>query len=161
MRVPISDFGNLIGGLAVFLVAAGLVRIDWSPLALLYLLLAVLGGCLIEAALQLACAALGFRLWNGLALYILINDVLNSFGNYPLTVYGALTRFALTFGLPLAFVAYFPAAVLLARTDELSVHPALAYAAPLVGAVWFMLAYRLWRREMASYQSAGHGPAGK
>jgi ABC-2 type transport system permease protein len=46
--------------------------------------------------------------------------------------------------------------VLLGRTGELSVHPALAYAAPLVGAVLYGGALRFWSREMRHYQSAGH-----
>ena len=37
------------------------------------------------------------------------------------------------FGLPLAFMAYFPAVVLLGRTGELQVNPLFAYAAPLRG----------------------------
>ena len=81
---------------------------------------------------------------------------MNNYGNYPLTIFSGLSRFLLTFGLPLAFVAYFPAAVLLDRTGELSVHPAVAYAAPLVGAFWFMLALLLWRGEIDQYRSAGH-----
>ena len=71
-------------------------------------------------------------------------------------MFPGLARFLLTFGLPLAFVSYFPAAVLLGRTGELSVPPAVAYAAPLVGAVWFMLALLLWRSELGQYRSAGH-----
>jgi ABC-2 type transport system permease protein len=156
MRVPISDIGNLISGLGVFAFALTLVDVDWSPLAVAYLVMAILGGCLIEAAVQLATSAMAFRTGSAQALYVLLNDVVNTYGNYPLSAFPALTRFALTFGLPLAFVAYFPAAVLLGRTPELSVHPAVAYAAPLVGVVWFMLALLLWRSEIGQYRSAGH-----
>jgi ABC-2 type transport system permease protein len=156
MRVPISDFGNLIGGVGVFLVAATLVDVDWSPLALAYLAMALLGGCLIEAALQLGTAALAFRFGSGLALYVLLNDVVNNYGNYPLSVFPGLARLLLTFGLPLAFVAYFPAAVLLGRAGELSVQPWVAYAAPLVGILWFWLALLFWRSEIGHYRSAGH-----
>jgi ABC-2 type transport system permease protein len=156
MRVPISDIGNLISGIGVFAVAVALADVDWSPLAFAYLVMAILGGCLIEAALQLLTSAMAFRLNTGHAMYVLLNDVVNNYGNYPLSIFPGLARFLLTFGLPLAFVSYFPAAVLLGRTGELSVPPAVAYAAPLVGAVWFMLALLLWRSEMGQYRSAGH-----
>jgi ABC-type uncharacterized transport system permease subunit len=42
------------------------------------------------------------------------------------------------------------------RTDELSVHPLVAYLAPLAGVVWFGLAHWLWQHELRSYQSVGH-----
>jgi ABC-2 type transport system permease protein len=156
MRVPISDIGNLISAVGVFAVALAVADVAWSPFAVLYLVLAVLGGCLIEAALQLAIASLAFRMQSGNALYVLFNETINHYTNYPLSIFPAITRFLLTFGLPLAFISYFPAAVLLDRTDELSVHAAVAYAAPLVGVVWFILALLLWRSQLRYYHSAGH-----
>jgi ABC-2 type transport system permease protein len=155
-RVPINDFGNLIGGIGVFLAANALVDVDWSASALAYLALAVLGGCLVEAAIELACVSFSFRMISAHALFALANDVNNKFGSYPLTIFGGATRFALTFGIPIAFIAYVPATVLLGRTNELSVHPALAYGAPAVGAAMFGLAYLFWRSQLTHYQSAGH-----
>ena len=156
MRVPISDIGNLISGVAVFAIAASIADVDWSPLAVAYLVMAILGGCLIEAALQLAASAMAFRTSSGHSLYVLLNDVVNNYGNYPLSIFPGVVRALLTFGFPLAFVAYFPAAVVLGRTGELSVPAWVAYAAPLVGAAWFMLALLLWRSEIGQYRSAGH-----
>jgi ABC-2 type transport system permease protein len=62
----------------------------------------------------------------------------------------------LTFALPIAFVAYLPATVLLGRTGELSIHPLFAYLAPLAGAIVFTLAARFWLSEIRHYQSSGH-----
>src|SRR5262249_854084 len=78
------------------------------PDALGFLAVAVVGGCLIELGLQLVIAALVFRFVSVGALHYLIDDVFNNFGNYPLSVFGGGVRFLLTFGLPLAFVAYLP-----------------------------------------------------
>jgi len=78
------------------------------------------------------------------------------FGSYPLHIFGDLARFVLTFGVPVAFIAYLPSTVLLGRTGELSVHPALAYGAPLVGAALFGAAYLFWRSQIPHYQSSGH-----
>src|SRR5262245_46634632 len=60
-RVHISVFGDFLGGLALFAAAAALVTVDWTPLALLYLALALLGGALIELALRVLLSALAFR----------------------------------------------------------------------------------------------------
>jgi len=59
-QIPINDFGNLIGGLGVFLVASTAVAVDWSaggPLR--FLVLAVLGRVpSSRRALELALASL-------------------------------------------------------------------------------------------------------
>jgi len=54
-------------------------------------------------------------------------------GAYPLRIFSPVLQLLLTFGLPVAFMAYFPATVLLERT-----------------AVW------VFRRELRHYQSSGH-----
>ena len=61
----------------------------------------------------------------------------------------------LTFALPVAFVAYLPASVILDRTDGLHVAPWLAIAAPLVGVGLFLIALRIWNRQSRHYQSSG------
>jgi ABC-2 type transport system permease protein len=155
-RVHVAGIGDLIGGGLLFLAAQALVGIDWSPAALAYLALAVAGGCLVEAALRLAINSLAFRFLELGSLSFLVDNLIGNFGNYPLRIYGAAGQFLLTFVLPVAFVAYFPATVLLGRVGELSVHPALAYGAPLVGILLFLLAHRFWRGEIRHYQSAGH-----
>src|SRR3954453_14853398 len=42
--VQVNAFGDLIGGVALFLVATTLVAVDWTPAVVLYLALAIMGG---------------------------------------------------------------------------------------------------------------------
>lgn len=155
-RFWLGSFGDIVGGVTILAVAVSLVDIDWSPAAVGYLLLALIGGALLESALQLAIASLNFRLLSARNFQIITDNVFSTFGNYPLTILGGTTRFVLTFVVPLAFMAYLPATVLLDRTDELSISPWFAYLAPAVGALWFFAAYRFWCWQMRGYQSAGH-----
>lgn len=153
----VNLLGDLLGGVALFIAANALVRIDWSLTSATYLVLAIIGGVFVEGATKLAVASLAFRMLNVGNLFYLVDSIgFNNFGNYPLTIYGGVVRFLLTFGLPIAFVAYFPATVILGRTDELSVPRLFAYLAPLAGVVWFSLAYRLWQHEIRLYQSTGN-----
>lgn len=155
-RFPVGAIGDFGGGVGLFLVANALVAVSWTPVSIAFLALAVLGAALIEAGLKLGIAALSFRFLSTRALVFVVDDVFNNFGNYPMRIFGGLVQFALTFALPVAFVAYLPSSVLLARTDELQIHPAFAYLAPLAGLVVFGLAYLLWRSEIRHYQSSGH-----
>ena len=53
LHVPISAFGDLLGGVVLLAAAARLVDVAWTPFAILYLLLALTGGALIQLALRL------------------------------------------------------------------------------------------------------------
>jgi ABC-2 type transport system permease protein len=155
-RIHVSIAGDLIGGLALFAAAAALVTVDWTPLALLYLVLALFGGALVELALRVLFSALAFRFLSANAFMSVLDTVFSNFTNYPLKIFGSVLEFLLTFGVPLAFMAYFPAVVLLGRTGELQVNPLFAYGAPLAGVIWLGLALLVFQREMRHYQSAGH-----
>jgi ABC-2 type transport system permease protein len=155
-RMYVSIFGDLIGGLGLFVAASTLVAIDWTPLAIFYLVLALIGGALIELALRLLFSALVFRFLSASGFMFLLDTLFTNFGNYPLKIFGSVLEFLLTFALPLAFTSYFPAAVLLGRTGELRVSPLLAYGAPLIGVLWLGLALLVFQREMRHYQSSGH-----
>ncbi len=153
--VHLPAFGDLGLGLAVLAVAAPGAGIDASPAALLFLLLAVVGGTLVEGGCQLAVAAFSFRMLSTVGLRMFIDDVMNNFGTYPMKVFPPATRLALTFVLPLAFVAYLPAGVLLGRTGGLHVTPWLAFGAPLAGPLIAAAAHRLWRSQLRHYQGTG------
>ena len=155
-KLRINAFGDLIGGSALLIAASSGGVVDWSPLAVIFLLLAVVGGALVEGAVQITLGSLGFRFLQTYPMRASINEVFNVYGNYPNSIFPSALRAVLTFVLPIAFVAYFPASVLLNTTDQLSVPAWLATAAPLVGLGLFLIAVRVWRWQSANYQSAGN-----
>jgi ABC-2 type transport system permease protein len=154
--VQISVLGDLLGGLAIFVAANALTGIAWTLPAMIYLLLAILGGALVELASRILIGALSFRLLTSQSFMFLSDSVFSTYGNYPLSIFGAALGFLFTFVVPLAFVAYLPVTVLLDRTAELQVNPVLAYAAPLAGVIWLAIAVRVFDGQMGNYQSAGH-----
>jgi len=151
-----SAVGDLLGGIVLFAAASRVVPLDLSLPAVAYLGLAVLGATLIEGGLRLAIAAMAFRFLQTHGILWFVDTIFNNFGNLPLRIFGSAVELLLTFVLPVAFVAYLPASVLLGRTSELTIQPAIAYAAPLVGVIVFGLAYLLWHHELPRYQSSGH-----
>ncbi|TDC73875.1 ABC transporter permease [Streptomyces hainanensis] len=154
-RVHLPTLGDLATGIVVLSLAAHHVGFEPTPTALLYLGLALVGGALVEGACQLAVASLSFRMLSNLALRGLIDDIMNTFGGYPLKAFPDTARLALTYLLPVAFVAYLPAGVLLDRADGLQITPWLAYGAPLAGPLLYAAAYLLWRAQLRHYSSSG------
>jgi ABC-2 type transport system permease protein len=155
-RVPLSAFGDLLGGAALIAAATRLIDLAWTLLAMLYLLLALLGGGLLQLAMRLLFASFAFRALSVNGLMSIVDDLFNDFGTYPLSIFNATLQLLMTFVLPVAFMAYFPATVLFERTGELQVHAIIAYGAPLAGLLWIAIALWVFEHELRSYQSAGH-----
>ncbi|MEV0582858.1 ABC-2 family transporter protein [Nonomuraea sp. NPDC050310] len=149
-RLGLSQAGDLAVGVALLAVAGGTAGVEWTPGLVLFALTAIVGGALIEGAFYLGLSSLSLRLLDTFALRVFVDEMFSKFGSYPMKVFGGVTEWLLTFVLPVAFVAYLPAAVIL---DKFA-HP-LAYASPLVGLALFWLAHRLWRGQLKHYQSVG------
>ena len=150
----VAAFGDALGGLALLGVGVAISGVDWTAGKVLFLVAAVLGGALLDGALELGPAALTFRYLDTLVVRNFIGNVFTQYGGYPLSVFERKVQYALTFALPLAFMAWVPATVL-DRTAELPFPGSLAPFSPLVGLVLFWLALRLFRHESRHYQSAG------
>ncbi|MER6948323.1 ABC-2 family transporter protein [Nonomuraea sp. NPDC000554] len=150
-RMGVGQVGDLLTGLVLLLIAAP----PWTPGMIAFSLLAVVGGALVEASVHLSLASLSLRMLETFALRGFLDDVFSKFGSYPMSVFGGVTQWLLTFVLPVAFVAYVPASVLLGRAEALNVPVLVAYGSPLLGLALFTLAYRFWERQLRHYHSVG------
>jgi hypothetical protein len=76
---------------------------------------------------------------------------LMQFGRYPLTIYDAWVRFALSFVIPFAFASFYPTARFLHRPE----FRLYFWSVPAVAAVSLAIALSLWRSGVARYHSTG------
>ncbi|GAA3643345.1 ABC transporter permease [Nonomuraea antimicrobica] len=150
-RMGIAQFGDLLVGLTLLAVASQSAQVPWSAWLIAFCLIAIVGGALIEAAFFLALCSLSLRMIDTFALRVFVDDVFSKFGSYPMKIFGGAVEWVLTFVVPVAFVAYVPASVVLGKLDS-----PWAPAAPLLGVVLVALAYRVWRSQLDHYQSVGH-----
>ncbi|MFC7619958.1 ABC transporter permease [Microlunatus sp. GCM10028923] len=155
-RFTVTAFGDLAFGLVVLVITAAAAPIAWTGWTVTYLILAVIGSAVLESAVMLALSALSFRLLVSMPLLRVVDQVFVTFGPYPLSVFPRAVAYLLTFLLPLAYAAFFPAAVLLGRTDELFVPLWLALASPAIGVALYVLAVIFFRRQLRHYASPGH-----
>ncbi|MFI9552894.1 ABC transporter permease [Nonomuraea endophytica] len=150
-KMGLAQLGDLLVGVTLLAVAARNVPVDWNAWLIAYCAVAVVAGALIEAAFFLGLSALSLRMVDTSALRVFVDDVFSRFGSYPMKVFGGVTEWLLTFVLPVAFVAYVPAGVVLGKLDN-----RWALAGPLLGVALITLAYLIWRRQLDHYQSVGH-----
>jgi ABC-2 type transport system permease protein len=143
--------------LAFFAVVQALVHLQWTPAVVVLLLGAMCGGALIDFAIQLAVATLSFWVIRLDTLRWVVMSLENDFTRYPISIYNRAVRIVLSYIFPFAFMNYFPAATVLHKTSEgaYAVNPALGWLTPVVGLVWFSLAYAFWKIGLNRYQSTG------
>lgn len=155
-RFQVTAVGDLFFATILLTVTAAAAPIAWTAAGAAYLLAAAIGSALVEASVMLAISALSFRLLVTWPLMSIADDVYVTFGPYPLNVLPRAVSYLLTFVLPLAFAAYFPAAILLGRTDGLFVPTWLAACSPLLGIALFAGSVAFFHRQTRHYASPGH-----
>jgi viologen exporter family transport system permease protein len=152
---PINAIGDLFAAILIFGYAMAKVDVDWTPLKALYLAAAVVGGALVEGAVQTLVAVLAFRFTMGMGLFVWVGNIFATFGNYPMRILPVPARAVLTFVLPVAFVAYLPAAVLTGQAAGIGVPGWLTLASPAVGLVLYVLSRYTWFLALRRYEAVG------
>jgi ABC-2 type transport system permease protein len=160
VHISASEFalrrlGRVIQPLVVLGVAVVAAPIRWSPETVVLLALTLISGTLIFGAVWVVTSSLAF--WT-----VESQEMANAFTyggslatSYPIDVLSAWLRRLLTFVVPLAFVAYFPAARALGREDPLGLPSAVAWLTPLVAVASVVVARTVWALAVRHHRSTG------
>lgn len=155
-QFQVTAVGDIFFATVLLTITAIAAPITWTPVSAAYLIAAALGSGLVEAAVMLSISALSFRLMVTSPLMTVADNVYVTFGPYPLNILPRTVAYLLTFLLPLAFAAYFPAAILLGRSGGLFVPTWFAACSPLLGVGLFAAAVAFFGRQTLHYASPGH-----
>lgn len=139
--------------------AMGLFAVAWASRRLhlsfgaidvaLFALWAVCGAA-IYLAIFLGLTATSFWIEDRIGISPPVFNLMQ-FGRYPLTIYDAWVRFALSFVIPFAFASFYPTARFLHRPE----FRLYFWSVPVVAAVSLAIALSLWRSGVARYHSTG------
>jgi ABC-2 type transport system permease protein len=153
--ISLRRFGRLGVAVVTFVVALRVNDIAWSGRNVAVVLMAVLAGTAIVAALFVCASAVQFFLVDG-------SEVTNAFvygggyaSQYSTQVFPNPLRILFTFVVPAAFVAYLPTVVLLDLPGAPLLPSWLGWFSPLAAAVAWGVALLLWRAGTRHYQGAG------
>jgi ABC-2 type transport system permease protein len=148
---PANAFGDLIVGVSMFVSAVLSIDLHWTPTRVAYVVSVLIGGTLLEAAVFTTLSTLHFKYPAALLWSFWAEELMSTFGNYPLKVLPKAVGGAFTFLLPLAFIAYLPTAVLTGNESGLGVPVAIAAAAPAIGLALFIVSRVLWNKALRGY----------
>ena len=116
---------------------------------------AVAGGVALFVGILVLQATLAFWTVDSLEIMNVLTYGGVQAAQYPLNIYAAWFRHVLTFGLPLACVAYYPVLAILKRPDPLGAPDWFLPLAPIAGFAFLALSFVAWRAGMARYTSTG------
>ncbi|HEY8743676.1 MAG TPA: ABC-2 family transporter protein, partial [Chloroflexota bacterium] len=140
-------------GFGVLVLAASRLGVEWGVGVVLRLALMILGATCLQAALFLLSSSVTFWTVRGRNISEALLS-LRDLVSYPVSIYGTGVRLLLTFIVPVAFINYYPAGLLLHRPEFAHVAP-LVLVAPLVGFGLFAVALWVWQRALRAYSGSG------
>ena len=153
--VRLSRAGRFAQGLLVLVIGARMAGVDWSASAIAMALWATAGGVALFFGLLVLQGAMSFWTIESLEVANVLTYGGVQAAQFPLSIYSGWFRGVLTFGVPLACVAYFPVLIILQRADPLGTPAWFGVIAPLAGFIFLGVSFLVWRFGVRHYTSTG------
>lgn len=160
LQVLASDFalrriGRISAGFGLLAFAFSQTSIAWTPLKIALLPVMAVSMFFFFGGLFIIGATTTF--WTVESIEVM--NVLTYGGSFvishPMHILQGWLRAFFTYILPAIFLNYYPALLILEKTDPLGAPVWAPYAPPVVGAGMFLIAMAFWRFGVRSYQSTG------
>ncbi len=149
-KFQIDAFGELIMGIALICISLPSLVIEWSVLKIVLILVTIPFATLIYTGIKIATAAIAFwtkRSGNITYMFYMVND----FSKYPIDIYNNFVKIVITYIIPFAFTAFYPACYIL--TGE---NPLFNVGITVVISVFIMcIGIIIWNKGITAYESAG------
>ena len=147
--------GKVVPALVVLGIALANIDVEWTPGRVLLLPVMMLSGVLICGAIWVATACLQFFVANAREAANSLTYGGQALSEYPLAIYGREIVRSVTYVVPLAFISWQPALLVLDRPDPLGMPEALRHAGPVIAVLACTGAALLWRFGLRHYRSTG------
>ena len=131
------------------------LNLQWSSMHWLFFGAAVISGTLIETTLILMIACISFWTGRSRRAHQLLNRLNMMVQHYPVDIFGYTFRVIVTGLLPVAFMNYYPALMLLGKLDLQSPWGWLGYMSPVVALTLVIITSRIWHLAIRRYSSSG------
>lgn len=146
----VKGLGQLAFGVGTLVYAWRHLAIPVTAATIAQTVLFLIAASLFMIAIMNFAAATCFWIQNsGYIMVIMFR--FKDFAKYPASIFNKVFKLIFTFVIPIAFIAYYPALVIL-RPDSI---PLLSWLSPLIGLAFFYLSYRFWLLGARKYDGTG------
>jgi len=148
--------GHGLLGIVLFIVSAGKVGIEWNGTTIMYYIVAIISGVLIQGGIFIIFSALSFYFIETSSIKEIFYWNVRKFAGYPISIFNKFIQAIMIYIVPFAFVNYFPAQYLLRKPDMASYPAVYIYISPIIGVSLYGIAYVFWRISIKRYTSTGN-----
>ncbi|OFI46087.1 multidrug ABC transporter permease [Floricoccus penangensis] len=144
----IDALGELIVGIG--LLASTVGTITWTPTKVILFVIAIPFATMIYTSLKIIASSMAF--WSKQAGSIMYFFYLfNDFAKYPVSIYNTFIRTIISFIIPFAFTAFYPASFFLTGQNVMFNIGGLI----IVSIILFIISLLIWNKGLSIYESAG------
>jgi ABC-2 type transport system permease protein len=147
--------GRPIQAGTVLVVALSHLQVDWTMTRGIMLVVSMIAGSVIFAAIFVLGAAFQFVSVDSAELANSFTYGGQTMTQYPLAIFGKQIVRAVTFVVPIAFVNYYPVLYVLGKPAPLGLPSWSGLVSPLVAVLMVVLASLGWRAGLRRYRSTG------
>ena len=156
--VELLGFGDFLVGFVYFVYAMVGLHVRWTLPVAAFTVVATFSGVAIEFAVYLASGIVAFWTLQDSPFYALTYLLHERLALYPISIYGHIIQFVMSWVVPIGFINFFPAAVFIAHSRlamPTGVAAALGWLTPVVAACALAAAVILWGAAVRRYESTG------
>ncbi|MBQ9673059.1 MAG: ABC-2 family transporter protein [Ruminococcus sp.] len=149
-KLQIDALGELIMGISLICITLPSIDVEWSVLKVVLMLAVIPFATLIYTGIKIITAAIAFwtkKSGNIIYMFYMVND----FAKYPVKIYNSFVKNTITYIIPFAFTAYYPAEYILTGANPLF----NIGVSMLIALVLMFLGVIVWNRGIKAYESAG------
>jgi ABC-2 type transport system permease protein len=148
----VHGLGSVLVGSIVLIRALMNLQVSFAAWQYVFLLVTLINSTLLIGSLNFITNCIVFWEPAQSAPFPVFVQNMTELAKYPNNLYTGWVRILTTWILPLSFVSYFPAVLLLGKPE---ISSWLSYLTPLTGPLMLAITFLVWRRALARYQGTG------
>lgn len=149
------EIADMLFGLTGISLAYAHLGLHWNGWQWSFFFIAIISGAIIELSMNLIIAFSAFWTGRSRGSFIIVNQFYGLVQQYPLDIFGSVFRMIVTGLIPVAFMNYYPALMLLDKLDRAVPWWWLGYMSPMVALLLIGIASGVWRLALRRYSSSG------
>jgi len=149
------EIADMLIGLTGLSLAYAQLGLYWNGWRWGFFVIAVVSGAMIELAMNLLIGCSAFWTGRSRGAFIIVSPFYNLVHQYPVDIFGKTFRAIVTGIIPVAFMNYYPALMLLDKMERAGSVWWLSYMSPLVALLLVGIVSRVWRLGLMRYASSG------
>lgn len=154
-RFVLRRLGRVLAGLALFLVTAAQLPLDWTLWKVLYIVMVVISQVMLFGSLFIFGSTITFWTIERIEMMNIVTYGGREVISYPMDIFPRWMRRFYMFVIPFIFFNYYPGLFLLGKPDPLGLPAVSPFLAPLLGVLFLFLSLRFWKFGVNHYQSTG------